>query len=239
MPRQLPWKNKGGGSGSKTRTLPQKTAPKPRIQSDIDDDFFADTVLARDPRDSDDDFPELPHATPNARTSRKSKGKDPVEGSRLLSSSPPPAEELPPPEIEYMDKGVDKFDLRDDEWMMVEDELLQTAKLFTRHLHLAEYDRMKADIDEKKLRNEKTPRPVVPGAKPSIVGQFKKKAEKQSKVQKAFFDAEDESEEEESPRDTLSKETSDRLAKRKADKDKESRSKARKKDVDDIPTFMF
>ncbi|KAF2638089.1 hypothetical protein P280DRAFT_471750 [Massarina eburnea CBS 473.64] len=97
-----------------------------------------------------------------------------------------------------MDKGVDKFDLRDDEFMMVEDELLQTAKLFTRHLHLAEYEKMKTEIEEKKSRNEKTPRPVVVGVKPSIEGQFKKKAHEQAKAQNTFFDAEDASEQEES-----------------------------------------
>jgi hypothetical protein len=78
--------------------------------------------------------------------------------------------------------GVDKFDLRDDEWMMVEDELLQTAKLFTQHLHLAEYETLKKKMDE--LRKEAAPRPVVSNAKPSVEGHFKRKAQEQAKKQK-------------------------------------------------------
>lgn len=80
-----------------------------------------------------------------------------------------------------MRKGVNKFDLRDDEWMMVEDELLQTAKLFTRHLHLAEYETLKAKIEEQ--RKTSAERPVVPNAKPSSEGRFKRKAEEQTKGQ--------------------------------------------------------
>jgi hypothetical protein len=81
-----------------------------------------------------------------------------------------------------MRKGVDKFDLRDDEWMMVEDELLQTAKIFTRHLHLAEYERMKVEMEER--AKNAAARPVVPDAKPSGDGRFKKRAEQQTKSQK-------------------------------------------------------
>jgi hypothetical protein len=81
-----------------------------------------------------------------------------------------------------MRKGVDKFDLRDDEWMMVEDELLRTAKMFTRHLHLAEYERMKADMEERTKHS--TPRPVVADAKPSVDGHFNRKAKEQMKTQK-------------------------------------------------------
>jgi hypothetical protein len=78
--------------------------------------------------------------------------------------------------------GVDKFDLRDDEWMMVEDELLQTAKLFTRHLHLAEYETLKTKMEE--LRKEAAPRPVSSNVKPSVEGHFKRKAQEQAKRQK-------------------------------------------------------
>jgi hypothetical protein len=81
-----------------------------------------------------------------------------------------------------MRKGIDKFDLRDDEWMMVEDELLQTAKIFTRHLHLAEYERMKAEMEERAKNT--AARPVVSDAKPSDDGRFKKRAEQQTKTQK-------------------------------------------------------
>jgi len=84
-----------------------------------------------------------------------------------------------------MRKCVDRSDLRDDEWRMVEDELLQTAQLFTKHLHLAEYDRLKLQILERK--QEITPRPVVPSAKPTVEAQFKEKAREQTKAQKKAF----------------------------------------------------
>lgn len=81
-----------------------------------------------------------------------------------------------------MRRGVDKFDLRDDEWMMVEDELLQTANTFTRHLHLAEYERMKAEMEER--NNQVSARPVIPNAQPSDEGRLKMKAQEQTKRQK-------------------------------------------------------
>ncbi|PVI08558.1 hypothetical protein DM02DRAFT_607946 [Periconia macrospinosa] len=131
---------------------PQVKQPvKPRPrESCSDDDSFRNTVLEKN--DSD---------------------------QRAPSSSPPPVAELPP-DIEFMDSGVNKFDLRDDEWIMVEDEFLQTAKLFTRHLHLAEYERMKSTIDEKKSNIS---RPVVLNATPSSKGKFALKAEEQTKAQ--------------------------------------------------------
>lgn len=82
----------------------------------------------------------------------------------------------------FMLTGVDKFDLCDDEWMMVEDELLQTAKLFTQHLHLAEYETLKKKMEE--LRKENAARPVVPNAKPSVEGHFKRKAQEQAEKQR-------------------------------------------------------
>lgn len=97
--------------------------------------------------------------------------------------------------------SVDKFDLRDDEWMMVEDELLQTAKLFTQHLHLAEYETLKTKIEEQK--NIVTPRPVVAGAKLSAEGQMKVKAKEQifeqRKAMKKVLSAQDHSSDTEPP----------------------------------------
>ncbi|KAF2691103.1 hypothetical protein K458DRAFT_426477 [Lentithecium fluviatile CBS 122367] len=186
MPRQLPWLNKGGGRPTQVKQL-QKPATKARIPNDIDDDFFEGTgwEISRKGKEqaelqkSDDDLPKL--SNPHSWASRK--GKEPVRCSRQPSSSPPPpSATLPPPKIEYMRKGVDRFDLRDDEWMMVEDELLQTAKMFTRHLHLAEYERLKADMEERS--KQPAARPVLPDANPSDEGRFKKKAEEQLKTQK-------------------------------------------------------
>jgi hypothetical protein len=54
---------------------------------------------------------------------------------RNNSSSPPPS----PPKQELMKDGLDA----DDIWVMVEDEFLATAKLYTQHLHHAEYQRLK------------------------------------------------------------------------------------------------
>ncbi|KAF1968642.1 hypothetical protein BU23DRAFT_540904 [Bimuria novae-zelandiae CBS 107.79] len=181
--RQLPWANKG--ASSKTQAKPS-LAKRP-VLSDIDDDFFDGTVLGsswkgkrrEDAQRSDDELPELPCTS--KRISRKS--GEPSRGAQLLSSSPPPiAADLPPPKTVYMLTGIDKFDLRDDEWMMVEDELLQTAKLFTQHLHLAEYETLKAKMEEH--RKAATARPVVADAKLSVEGQFKLKAREQAQNQK-------------------------------------------------------
>jgi hypothetical protein len=82
-----------------------------------------------------------------------------------------------------MRKGVDKFDLNDDEWMMVEDEFLQTAKLFTQHLHLEEYELLKAKMEEQRKNIDTTPRAVISNVKPSMGGSFKAKAKEQQKRQ--------------------------------------------------------
>jgi hypothetical protein len=84
----------------------------------------------------------------------------------------------------YMRKAVDKFNLRDDEWMMVEDEFLQTAKLFTRHLHLAEYELLKENIQKKK---EEIARPTVAAANPSEELQIQMRIEAQTKKQKKML----------------------------------------------------
>jgi hypothetical protein len=101
-----------------------------------------------------------------------------------------------------MRKGMSKFDLRDDEWMMVEDEFLETAKLFTRHLHIAEYDKLKERIEAKKKEQVQAPRPVVAGSKLSIEGSMKKKAEAQEKrqrraIQDVFASQDDEDDDDE------------------------------------------
>ncbi|OAL50375.1 hypothetical protein IQ07DRAFT_587046 [Pyrenochaeta sp. DS3sAY3a] len=66
---------------------------------------------------------------------------------------------------------------------MVEDEFLETAKLFTRHLHIAEYENLKQRIEEKKKEAD-VARPVVAGAKLSEEGALKEKANIQEKKQK-------------------------------------------------------
>ncbi|KAF2471984.1 uncharacterized protein BDR25DRAFT_313201 [Lindgomyces ingoldianus] len=176
MPRKLPWL-------SKAASRPTKREPIDDNNDDDDDDdddderLFSGTVSAP-PRkgksqakhlDSDDGFSEIPFAVRTKKTRLLS--------DHAPSSSPQPAvSELPPLKRD----GIDESHLHDDEWMMVEDELLQTAKLFTRHLHLAEYERLKNKLQTRK----KTPRPVVANARPSLEGQLKAKAHAPSKAQR-------------------------------------------------------
>ncbi|KAL6708464.1 hypothetical protein ACN47E_002727 [Coniothyrium glycines] len=186
MPRQLPWAHKGGGSKTQLKKQP------PRIRShdaasDIDADFFEGTVLATDPKERgrapvlDDDLPDFPEA--RSRSRPESRSEDDDRTKRAPSSSPPPVASLNEPVIEPMRKGMSNFDLRDDEWMMVEDEFLETAKLFTRHLHIARYEELKEQIEKKKEEAEIS-RPVVPNSHFSDVGAVKEKARLQEKRQR-------------------------------------------------------
>lgn len=192
MPRQLPWKS-GGGWGSRTQTIKSSvsktTSKTTTIPDDVDDDFFDGTVFASSSKvkgkgkakvasDSDDLLPEAGTSTPHNTKSKFAEQKE-----RAPSSSPPLLADYAAPHDEPMRKGVSKFDLRDDEWIMVEDEFLETAKLFTRHLHIAEYDRLKASIEEKK-REAEVARPVVEGAKRSVDGKMKERARVQENRQK-------------------------------------------------------
>jgi hypothetical protein len=187
--------NTGGGSRTQVKQ-PPKAKPK-TIPSDIDDDFLDGTVLASSSKgkgkarqieeDSDDDFPDLSAEPSTLRTKSRTRSGNRIQ--RALSSSPPVIADHELPQVEEMRKGVSKFDLRDDEWMMVEDEFLETAKLFTRHLHIAEYEKLKERIEEKKKEQVQGARPVVAGGKMSTEGSFKKKAEVQEKRQrKALLD---------------------------------------------------
>ncbi|KAH7114502.1 hypothetical protein B0J11DRAFT_541141 [Dendryphion nanum] len=185
MPRRLPWLK---GNSIKTQSQSSSKPPK-KVKSSLDEDegnFFDGTILAS-PRkgttavdlfdqSDDDDLLELPPAT----TYQKGKYTTNGGASREQSSSPPPRTEQPPPTIDYMRKAVSQYDLRDDEWRMVEDELLSTAQSFTRHILLEDYEKFKEIIKTKKP----VARPVVPNAKPSDQGRVNAKAERQSKAQK-------------------------------------------------------
>ncbi|KAH6615131.1 hypothetical protein C7974DRAFT_403342 [Boeremia exigua] len=177
MPRQLPWK-----SGNRTQTI--KTTKRP---NDIDEDSIDGTRLSGGNKSkgrakasvSPDSLPELSSGPSPAKN---------TDSKRATSSSPPPLAEDALSNAEPIRKGVSKFDLRDDEWMMVEDEFLETAKLFTRHLRIAEYDRLKETIEAKKKEAE-TARPVVLGAKRSEEGAMKERVRLQdSKQKKAIRD---------------------------------------------------
>ncbi|PSN72723.1 hypothetical protein BS50DRAFT_568311 [Corynespora cassiicola Philippines] len=187
--RQLPWAK---SRATKTQVKPApKNASRTKPISDDDDDFFSGTVL---------------------EPSRKGKGRADVDDSdndifdyytapgnnRAPSSSPPVEADMP--EVEFMHKAVNRIDLRDDEWMMVEDELLQTAKLFTRRGHMEHYDELKKRIQESKALMEKemkeSPRPVVPGAKPSSDGTLKAKISAQKQAQAKALQLQDDSSDE-------------------------------------------
>jgi hypothetical protein len=188
MPRQLPWK--GGGSRTQTTKPPSRPSRPTRLPDDFDDDLFEGAALAsassrgkdktRASSDSDSSLPK-PHNSESPPRSKRSKTQDPKE--QPTSSSPPPLVDYALPHSEPMLKGVSKFDLRDDEWMMVEDEFLETAKLFTKHLHIAEYDRLKETIEAKKTELALA-RPVVAGAERSAEGALKEKAKAQEIRQK-------------------------------------------------------
>ncbi|KAH7095675.1 hypothetical protein FB567DRAFT_35680 [Paraphoma chrysanthemicola] len=188
MPRQLPWLSKGAGSRTQIKQTPNFGGTT-KTRSDVDDDFFDGTVLAVSSKgnaranndDSDDELPDLPAEPSTTRT--KSKIRYTARQSRAASSSPPPIDEFVQPQTEYMRAGVSKFDLRDDEWMMVEDEFLETAKLFTRHLHIAEYKKLKERIESKKAQVG-VARPVVASEKMSFEGKMKEKAKAQEIKQK-------------------------------------------------------
>ncbi|KAF1831879.1 hypothetical protein BDW02DRAFT_571620 [Decorospora gaudefroyi] len=222
MPRrQLPWANKGSGSRIQIKPTSTRKAAKQRAVSAIDDDFFDGPVVGSNSNgkgrahELDDELQELPTEPSTPRTRIRTKDTLHTAHARAQSSSPPPFCDFEPPQVEAMYKGVSKFDLRDDEWMMVEDEFLETAKLFTRHLHIAEYEKLKKMIEEKK-KEAKVARPVVAGARRSIEGAFKEKAKVQEQRQKQairdVFESKDSDEEDEqdmiSTRTSLSKATS-------------------------------
>lgn len=173
---------------------PPQPAKRQRLGSNIDDDFFNDTILASSSKgkaraeqaSNDDELAVLVVESSTPRT--RAEAEDALRKSRFPSSSPPPIADFEEPQIEPMRRGVSKFDLHDDEWRMVEDELLETAKLFTRNLHIAEYERLKERIDEKKKEVE-VARPVVVDAKLSVDGAMRKKAKAQEqRQQKALRD---------------------------------------------------
>ena len=75
-----------------------------------------------------------------------------------------------------MKEGVDG----DDAWVMVEDEFLGTANLFTQHLHRAEYQRLKELVGtQNELVTRNITRPVVSDAK--VVGETAKRMEADAK----------------------------------------------------------
>jgi len=117
MARKLPW------LANTTATKPAKSStPNPSKRQ----------KLLSPSSDLDSNLPSRsPSDTKNAPTSRIA-----TQPARTPSTSPPPQ----PPSEEEMRPGLDA----DDIYIMVEDEFLAVAQQFTKHLHHAEYQRLKA-----------------------------------------------------------------------------------------------
>jgi hypothetical protein len=175
MPRQLPW--------VRTATKHQPQPAKSPVASDIDDDFFDGTLLATDKKIKGRAL------SPGGSSDTDDRHAQNPRKKRALSSSPPAAEPSAP-RTENMRTAVSRFDLRDDEWMMVEDDLLETAKLFTHHLRVEDYKIIEQGIEAKKKGIATSPaavRPVVAGATLSAEGTLKEKARVQSEKQRRAF----------------------------------------------------
>lgn len=117
MPRTLPWL----AQAKTVRPQHSSSSPAPKRKRAATPTSDPDLV------DSDLNTTGVGTLTPERRKVRKP-GRSP-------STSPPPA----PPDVEYMREGF----TQDDIWMMVEDEFLSTAQMFTQHIHHAEYVRLK------------------------------------------------------------------------------------------------
>lgn len=95
-------------------------------------------------------------------------------GAREPSSSPPPVT-APPPRVEFMREGSEA----DDAWIMVEDEFWSTAKLFTQHLHQAEYYRLKQLAKDKTANRVKV---IIDTAENELTGSATTKLRERSEA---------------------------------------------------------
>ncbi|KAH8913020.1 hypothetical protein BR93DRAFT_942746 [Coniochaeta sp. PMI_546] len=123
MPRQLPWKVNGGSRPPTPRNRTTASPSLPAVGPAAVDQ--AETRSASRPKSGT--------STPIGGKSRRSLTARP---DRSPSTSPPPE----PISEEFMIEGFD----HDDRYRMVEDEFLAMANDFTKHLHAAEYHRLKA-----------------------------------------------------------------------------------------------
>ncbi|OJD37781.1 transcription initiation factor iia subunit 2 [Diplodia corticola] len=118
--------------------------------------------------------PDLSDALDDIAPTPRRKGQ--ARATRTPSSSPPPQ----PPKQEFMRDGF----AADDIWMMVENEFLDTARAFTRHLHHAEYHRLKRVAREKNASAaQNIVRPVVPRSKMSVESQLRHEAKARAERQ--------------------------------------------------------
>ncbi|KAE9977775.1 hypothetical protein BLS_001141 [Venturia inaequalis] len=119
MARKLPWlsgNTKVSTDGTATSTASRTTKRRKVRPAQSDSEDNASDASSTSP--------------PTSRAIRQT-----ARTARNPSSSPPP----PPPRQDFMRAGLEQ----DDIWVMVEDEFLSTAHLYTSHLHKAEYLRLK------------------------------------------------------------------------------------------------
>ena len=114
MPRTLPWKTDAAKRKEAKKAAPSSSSKRKRESSEEEDLVDDDLNIIR---------PLTPERKPKKRP------------NRTPSTSPPHA----PPSVEYMREGYNA----DDVYLMVEDEFLSTAKMYTQHIHQAEYVRLK------------------------------------------------------------------------------------------------
>ncbi|KAK3943289.1 hypothetical protein QBC46DRAFT_282316 [Diplogelasinospora grovesii] len=120
--------------------------------------------------------------------------------TRSPSTSPPPE----PLKEEFMIEGVE----HDDKYRMVEDEFLAVAGDFTRHLHAAEYQRLKSLAKSQNAQTiQDISRPVVPGGMTSLVKRrhaaFSRDEKQRTALSKVMKEDSSASEEEDDRKPTL------------------------------------
>ncbi|CAK7273523.1 hypothetical protein SEPCBS119000_005700 [Sporothrix epigloea] len=139
MARKLPWERISGNAGPASK--PRQTASSARRSFSP-----APSAEPSDRSVKDNDRGRTP------RQLRRSQ-LDATGRYRSPSTSPPPA----PPTESFMIDGLDN----DDRYRMVEDELLAIARLFTAHLHAAEYQRLRARAKSQTATPQSMARPVT------------------------------------------------------------------------------
>lgn len=116
MGRKLPWANTTNIASAKyERPKQTKPKPEPRVKNEIADDSGGFLLSTPD------------KSQPDLKRKRN---------TRASSRSPPPM----PPSVDFMREGI----TGDDIYMLVEDDFQAVAQSFTAHLHMAEYQRLKA-----------------------------------------------------------------------------------------------
>ncbi|KAL8931546.1 MAG: hypothetical protein Q9211_006882 [Gyalolechia sp. 1 TL-2023] len=176
MPRTLPWLKDQGASKAKAPALVSaKRLRPPSPHSDSSEDArSAQRLRARPRREA------AQRAGQTTATPFRFRVLTWLNQGRTPSTSPPPA----PPSIEYMHEGLS----HDDIYIMVEDEFLATAQLFTSHLHHAEYVRLKNAAKARNAALSNTARPTDSITAMRVETMKKKQAEARAGKNKSALD---------------------------------------------------